>query len=193
MSKLLSQLVGVPDQLFAVMISQLESASGKPSVDIRLATEIRSKVISRLKELGLDPDDTTPEELYSALQSLVSLHDRFLVQRLGGSNNGDLAFLLPRIKKLVDSINIPKNSWVIKSSSAKKLIKSIPPKRVMKQLGYRSVDSMLKRESINEIMVGVRIIESKVWLDKFVSQFKHLQPSDFENREIEVLLLDGKK
>ena len=193
MSKLLSQLVGVPDQLFAVMISQLESASGKPSVDIKLATEIRSKVISRIRELGLDPNDTTPEELHSALQSLVSLHDRFLVQRLGGTNNGDLAFLLPRIKKLIDSINIPKNSWVIKSSSAKKLIKSVPPKRVMKQLGYRSVDSMLKREPINEIMVGVRITESKAWQDKFVSQFKHLQPSDFENREIEVLLLDGKK
>jgi hypothetical protein len=193
MSKLLSQLVGVQDQLFAVMVQQLESACGNPSVDIRISTEIRAKVLAHIRSLGLDPDDTTGQELYGALLGLVELHDRFLVERIGGSNPGDVADLLPRIKKLIDTINIPKSVWVLKHSVAKKIIKSYPPKNVMKQLGYRSVDSMLKRESIDELFVGIRFMESESWQEKLLSKYSKLNPSDFENREVEVLLLDGKK
>ncbi len=193
MSKLLSQLVGVQDQLFAVMIQQLESASGNPSVDIRMSTEVRAKVLEHVRSLGLDPDDTTGQELFSALTGLVEMHDRFLVERIGGSNPGDVADLLPRIKKLVDTINIPKSVWALKHSVAKKLIKANPPKNVMKQLGYRSVDSMLKRESIDELLVGIRFLESDIWQEKLITKYSKLHPSDFENREIEILLLDGKK
>lgn len=190
---MLSQLVGVPDKLFAVMVKQLESASGNPSIDIRLSTEIRAKIISSLKSLGLDPNDTTGEELYAALIGLVSLHDKFLADRLGATNTGDVADLLPRIKKLVDSLNIPKTVWAVKHSTAKRLIKELPPKQVMKQLGYRSVDSLIKRESIDEIMVGIRIVESISWQQKFINKYKNLQASDFENRDINVILMDGKK
>lgn len=193
MSKLLSQLVGVQEQLFAIMIQQLESASGNPSVDIRMSTEIRAKILSHVRSLGLDPDDTTGEELYGALMGLVELHDRFLVERIGGTNPGDVADLLPRIKKIIDTINIPKSVWALKHSVAKKILKSNPPKNVMKQLGYRSIDSMLKRESIDELFVGVRFLETQSWQEKLISKYSKLQPSDFENREIEVLLLDGKK
>ncbi len=193
MSKSLSQLVGVSDQLFALMVQQLESASGNPSVDIRLATEVSSKVYTRMRALGLDPDDTTGEELYSALLGLIGLHDRFLVKRMGGSNPSDVADLLPRIKKLIDTINIPKTVWGLKHSVAKSLLKATPPKNVMKQLGYRSIDSMLKRESIDEIMVGIRILETGKWQRAFIEKYIRLEPSDFENRQANLLLLDGKK
>ena len=121
---MLSHLVGVPEQLFATMIQQLESASGNNSVDIRLSTEIRATTMSSTKSLGLDPNDTTGEELYSALNGLVNLHDQFLVKRIGGSDSGDVIDLLPRIKKLIDDINIPKSVWALKYSSVKKLIKN---------------------------------------------------------------------
>ncbi|MCA9332544.1 hypothetical protein KDA00_01580 [Candidatus Saccharibacteria bacterium] len=193
MTKQLAQLVGVQDQLFALMIEQLESASARPSIDIRLSTEIVAKVIYHERALGLDPEDTTGEELYNSLLSLVELHDSFLVKRLGGTNPADVSDMLPRIYKLICNLKIPKSVWVLKHSVAKKLIRSLPPKNVMKQLGYRSIDSMIKRESIDEIMIGTRVVESNTWHKNFIEKYKKLTPSDFESREATFLLLDGEK
>ncbi len=193
MSKALSQLVGVQEQLFGLMINQLESASGYPTVDIRLTSEMITKIFTHLRALGLDPVDTKGEELYGALLGLVGLHDRFLAHRMGASNSGDVADLLPRIKKLVDMIDIPKSVWVMKHSVAKKLLKASPPKQVMKQLGYRSIDSMLKRESIDELFVGIRLVETQQWQKNFIQKYQKIEPSDFETRQAIFLLLDGKK
>lgn len=193
MSKMLSQLVGVPEQLLGLQLKQLESASGAPSIDVRLTAEIIGKVHLHVRSLGLDPDDTTPEELYHALLGLVELHDRFLVRRIGGTNTGDVADLLPRIQRFVEKISIPKSSWVIKPSVVKRFLKSSPPKKVMKHLGYRSVDSLLKRESISELLIGCRLLESKDWQNNLLKKYTKLTPADFENRDVEIILLDGAK
>lgn len=63
----------------------------------------------------------------------------------------------------------------------------------MKQLGYRSVDSMIKRESIHELYAAMRMIESKEWLDRFILRYKELRPGDFETRPIEIIHMDVKK
>ena len=193
MSKMLSHLVGSAEQLFSLQVQQLEQASGGLGIDVALTAEIIAKVHMHTRALGFDPDDTTGEELYYGLLDLAALHDKFLVKRLGGSNTGDIADLLPRIKHFVEVINIPKSVWVIKHSVIKRLLKSTPPKKVMKQLGYRSVDSLLKRENIDELMIGVRFIETLDWQRAFVKKYSNLQPNDFETRDVAFLLLDGRK
>lgn len=193
MSRMLSQLVGSAQQLFALQIEQLERASGGQGIDVALTAEIIADVHMHTRALGFDPEDTTGEELYYGLIDLAALHDSFLVKRLGGTNTGDVADLLPRIKHFVEIINIPKSVWVVKHSVVKRLLKTTPPKKVMKQLGYRSIDSMLKRENVDELMVGVRLIESQEWQQAFVKKYSRLQPTDFETRDAIVLLLDGRK
>jgi hypothetical protein len=63
----------------------------------------------------------------------------------------------------------------------------------MKHLGYRSVDSMLKREPIAEIYGALRFAESPEWLNGFIGKYRKLHPSDFEMREIEFIQLDTKR
>ncbi|GAC1392026.1 MAG: hypothetical protein NVSMB46_06640 [Candidatus Saccharimonadales bacterium] len=193
MSKTLSKLLGADEPLFSIYLKELENTSGNPGIDIRLLSEISTTVRSRIKALGLDPHDTTSRELYHSLLNLTRLHDEFLVRRIGGTDNGDVEDLLPRIVNLIERVNIPKKSWVLKHSVAKKMLKAMPPKNVMKKLGYRSVDSMLKRESIEELYGAVRYIESKVWQNKFLLQYHKLMPSDFETRPIKLILLDRNK
>jgi hypothetical protein len=124
---------------------------------------------------------------------IVAEHDAFLVKRLGGNDPADVADLLPRIKAAVEHLNIPKTAWVIKGSAAKRLLKASPPKKVMNQLGYRSLDSMLKRENICEIYGALRFAESAEWMEKFLKSYKKLQTSDFETRVVEVIQLDPKR
>lgn len=193
MSKMLSQLVGVSEQLFALSVKQLEQASGNPGTDISLSGEIIEKINIHIRSLGLDPRDTTGAELYYGLIDLARLHDRFLSKRIGATNQGDVADLIPRIVHFVDKVDLPRSTWAMKHSVLKKLLKANPPKKVMKQLGYRSIDSMLKREKVDELLVGTRILETVDWQNRLLASYKKLTPGDFESRDVKFIILDGRK
>lgn len=187
MSKMLSDLLGATEPMFSLAVKQLEEASGNPSADIRLTAEILGKVRLKTQELGLDPDDTTGKELYFALLNLIEKHDEHLVKQIGGNDPDDTETLMPLMKQAWEKVNTPKNCWVLKFSVAKQMLKKTPPKAIMKHLGYRSVDSMLKRENIAEIYGALRFAESPEWLNSFITNYKKLKPSDFESREIKVV------
>ena len=63
------------------------------------------------------------------------------------------------------------------------------PKNIMKRLGYRSIDSMLKQENLSEVYGALRFAEPGEWLDEFNKQYEKLTPSDFETREIELVVM----
>lgn len=189
MCKVLADLLGIDDPLFSAGVHQLEKASGNPSADVRLYAEIVRKSHMKSRELGLDPKDTTGKELYQALLELIKKHDAFLSKRLGVDDPSDTKAVLGSLKKFIDALEIPKTTWAIKPSIAKKLLKATPPKKLMKQLGYRSIDSMLKRENICELFLALRFIETEDWLTGFTKKYKHLTPGDFELRKIEVFLM----
>jgi len=186
-------LLGADEPFFSIALKQLEQASGHESIDVRLSAEIIGKVRQKTRELGLDPKDTTTEELYQALVGLAKKHDTFLAKRIGAKDAGDVHDILPRMKTFMEQLDIPKSVWVLKASVAKRLLKATPPKRVMKQLGYRSIDSMLKREPIGELYGSLRFAETPDWLERFAQKYQKLSPSDFEVRDIEFIQLDPKK
>jgi hypothetical protein len=193
MSKMLSELLGAKEPLFGLALKQLERESGNPSADVRLTAEIIGKVHLGTRSLGLDPKDTTGEELQQALLNLVEKHDHFLVKRIGGKDPHDVQDLIPRIKKAAQKIDTPKSCWVLKHSVAKRMLKAMPPKKIMKHLGYRSIDSMIKREPLAEIYGAMRFAESPKWLNSFLQKYKKLKPSDFETRQIEFVQLSPER
>ncbi len=193
MSRLLSELLAADEPLFGLAIKQLEQASGNNSVDVRLTAEIVGKVHMKMKSLGLDPKDTTGRELYHGLLGLLERHDAFLAERIGIADPSNAQKALPRIMEAIQALDVPKKAWVLKHSVAKRLVKAMPPKQVMKQLGYRSIDSMIKREPIGEVYGAMRLVESQEWLDKFIARYKDLKPTDFESRDIELIYLNSQK
>jgi hypothetical protein len=72
----------------------------------------------------------------------------------------------------------------IKLSVAKDLLRNHPPRKLMKALSYRSVDSMLKRENVASLFAVVTSVESPRWLNVFWRDLAKVHPSDFETREI---------
>lgn len=190
MSGVLSQLLAAKEPLFSRAIAELENKSGNPSVDVRLVANIKSTVHRKVRELALDPEDTTGKELYHALQALVRLHDQYLATAIGTSPDDNLEQQFQCIKKTIDNLPLPNKAWVIKQSVAKKLLKVHPPKKVMKQLGYKSIDSMLKRENVAEMIAAARFLETKTWMSKLIKSYSKLRPSDFEIRTIQLLVID---
>lgn len=195
MSRMLSELLGAAEPMFSLSIKQLEQESGRPGIDLRLTAEIIGKVRVKAEELGLDPDDTTPRELYHALENRVAEDNRRIKRELLGvaEDNDIIRELVPPMVKIAKESKVPKKCWALKRSVAKKFLKKMPPTQMMKQLGYRSIDSMLKHEPFDEMYTALRFSEGPEWLYKYNQLLKTVKASDFESRTINIVILDHDK
>ncbi len=71
MARVLKELLANDHPLFLMNVARLEQATGNTGVDIRLVGDIAEKANRIMRELGLDPANTTDHELYLALGALV--------------------------------------------------------------------------------------------------------------------------
>lgn len=193
MAKILRDLLDAEEPIFSLSLQQLERASGQRGTDARLVGEISEKMRHGIDALGLDPRDTSDKELYGALLSRIKADNDRLTRLLGGSDADDVRDMVPRIVNAVEAMDINRKCWVLKRSVAKRLLKTMPPKKLMKHLGYRSVDSMLKHENIDEVYTALRFSEGGEWLNSYNELFKTVKPSDFETRDISIVIMDHKK
>ncbi|HEX7484134.1 MAG TPA: PfkB family carbohydrate kinase, partial [Candidatus Saccharimonadales bacterium] len=69
MAKFLQDLLQAKEPLFTTALRQLEKAAGHSSVDVRLISDIISRAHHVMRQIGLDPADTTMVELQNALKA----------------------------------------------------------------------------------------------------------------------------
>jgi ribokinase len=69
MAKFLQDLLQAKEPLFTTALRQLEKAAGHSSVDVRLISDIISRAHHVMRQIGLDPADTTMIELSNALKA----------------------------------------------------------------------------------------------------------------------------
>lgn len=186
---MLRDLLDAKEPLFSMSLRQLEAASGKRGIDVKLVGDIIQSAHESMRLLGLDHQDTTGKELYHALIAKIEEHDRHLTTSIGGTQSMTVRQLLPLIKKAADTADVPRDCWVLKKSVAKQMLRQMPPQNIMKRLGYRSVDSMLKHEQLAEVYGALRFAEDGEWLNNFNKLYKHLKPTDFETRSIEIVIM----
>lgn len=191
MTRALSELFGAREPLtFQRGIARLEAASGHTSTDIRLMTEIERATMQKLRGLGLDPHDTTGEELYAALLERVKLDDIRLVATLKQKyGDGDVP---TQVGKALLDLPIPKSCFSLKTAVGKRLLKQLPPRITIKTLGYRSFDSMIRREPLFAIFACAWLLESGRWHKQMLDSYKKLQSSDFEIRRLAVITPQSK-
>lgn len=184
MTRILSELLGTREPDFRSGIEKLERASGHASADVRLTAEVLQASREKLRELGLDPADTTGPELYAALQERLKTDDRRLAKKLEEATDED--DVVAGVAHALKGVSIVRSCFALKNVVAKKLLQRNPPKKVMKQLGYRSLDSLLKHEPVALLFAAARLIESQAWQKTLHEQYKKLQATDFEARDIAV-------
>ena len=192
MTRVLSELLGAQEPLFHQGLSRLEAASGHANTDIRLSTEIERGTKQKLRELGLDPSDTTGPELYAALQQRVKADDERLqavLCRKYGQDAGSHEY----VARLLSELPLPKSCFALKQTVGRRLLQKQQPKQTMKVLGYRSFDSMMRREQLINVFAAAWIIESASWRKTMLDAYKKLSATDFELRRITILAPASKR
>lgn len=193
MSRILSELLGTNESDLRLNLMQLERAAGAPNADIRLTSQILAGAQAKIRQLGLDPHDTTGPELYRALQQRF-LDDEQRVRTVLGLTGDSLPpDILQHCKTFLESLEIPTEAFVLKPAVMRALIRKLQPKATLKHLGYRSLDSMLKHEPPAQLFAAVNLIESAEWRHKLFRSYKKLRPGDFEVRPVSFYLPSAKQ
>lgn len=185
MTRVLAELLGAPEPAFRAGLKTLERASGHESTDIRLTADIVRASQQKLHSLGLDKYDTTATELYAALGARLAADEQRLFATLRQKYNG--ADDISSAAKELANVPIPKSCFALKSTVARRLLRKQTPKRAMKALGYRSIESLLKHESVAHIYAACALSESATWHKQLLDSYKKLKANDFEIRKMMVL------
>lgn len=191
---MLSEILQAQQPHFLMQLRQLERASGHKNTDIKLSVEVLQAAKEKVQALGLDKEDTTPEELYHVLMQRVSQDDvrleRALRTRAATFVSAE-ADLTAGLTHAVQQETADISSFALKPAVVKRQLKKLAPKRVQKSLSYRSVDAMLRGESPIALVGAALIIESAAWRKSWVEQYKHLSCTDFEERKLTVVTPTG--
>ncbi|HEX6462299.1 MAG TPA: hypothetical protein VFZ58_03425 [Candidatus Saccharimonadales bacterium] len=193
MSKFLRDILDAKEPLFSLALQQLEKASGQQGSDARLVGEMHERAADRIHKLGLDPADSTGNEVYQALLARIAADNERVAKLVGADDIDNVRHIVPLLVTAVEKLNINRSCWVLKHSVAKSLLKKMPPKKLMAHLGYRSIDSMLKQENIDEIYTALRFSEGGEWLNQYNELFKTITPSDFEIRDLSIVIMNHEK
>lgn len=183
MSRVLSTLLGAHEVSFRLQLQQLERAAGLPSADIRLSSQILQATRHKIRELGLDPSDTTGRELYAVLQTKLAKDEVKVRASLNLRADIQPLDVLEHVQRKLSKLDQHSDLYVIKQAKAKQILKKLKPKATMKRLGYRSMDSMLKHEAIGQLMAACQMTESSEWHEAKLKEYAKLQPQDFEPKK----------
>lgn len=184
MSRVLAQLIGAAEPSFRSQLQRLEQASGLPGADIRLMMQVVNETRTKIRELGLDPHDTTGPELFAALQTRLGEDEARVRQALGLAEGATSTEVLVAVKHFLDKLDLNIDSFVVKQPVMRSLLKKLQPKSTMKHLGYRSMDSMLKHEPVAQLLAAATICESREWHQHRLEAYKKLSGNDFEAKKV---------
>lgn len=189
MSKRIAWILNEPEQPVSKLIDKLEDKNGYPSNDVRLLAETVQKIRTKLADLSLDPDDTTGEELYHALQVKFEQDSRSFDEYFG-AGTFDFSQKAAKAVVLLEPYSKDASQWALKNKAAKDVIRQLPPKRLMKHLNYRSVESLLKRKDLAEVYLVSACMESDNWLKAHKRLVSKLDQTAFEIRSVKLVKID---
>lgn len=175
MTHRIAQLFGDSEAKVADEISRLEEATGHQGHDVKLLSQAAQTARAQIAELGLDPEDTTPEELYHALRARYQNDaDQFEADlgMAGASPEDRHQHSMEIARRSLDQVEV----WTIKAAVIKTMLKRLPPIKTLKTLHYRSLDSMLKRTNSSVILAVAHLLESVTWQAKWTKAVG-LQPA----------------
>jgi hypothetical protein len=193
MPKILANLLGEPESNVSSLIGKLEELTGYNSEDVRLLADIRNQTADKIASLGLDPADTTAQELFHALQAKLKADSQHLARATGFKGSDNIDEITTKLAAIAQQAHGQTPAICLTNAAAKSLLRKNPPKKLMKQLRYRSIESMLKRESPGELMAAVPAAESDSYLKKIAKDISKLNFSSYESRPVNFIAMNSER
>ena len=189
----IAQLLRTPEETLAEVFSKMEKITGKTGVADKISEENRVVVEQKLKELGISQEKADGPYVEAEILRKTSEADAAFFEFLGKSNFASQE----GCQKLVDLVRGiktgPAKGFFIKEEKLKSFLYLNPPKNILRELNYKSVEEMLAKEDFYEIFAALRFVENERWLNEiFFRPYNDLVADNFEEREIKITVLSAK-
>ncbi len=169
MTKYLNQALLQNTPFFSQNLKKLNLLHNNQAIDIIFTNQINQKINQKIKLLNFNIDDITPNEIYfGLLEKLKNDENKFIKQNSGNSLSENLTNYLNQLLKDTESV------MTIKTSLIKQQIITLKPLKTKRFLGYRSYQSMIKREPLVEILLSVKYRETKNFINRFNNSINNL-------------------
>lgn len=189
--EMIAKILSADQDFIKKIEDRFSFVTGKKGVMDRIETENGASVDERLEKLGLSRN-TSAKDVYNAFIEKIANDDALLVRALGTPNPANMKDC-NRVIHIAQKVVGEHKGFFMKKDVAASLLKKEPPRRVMKFLGYDSVETMLAQEDLLEVFSALRFVEGNEWLNGvFFKHYDRLTPSDFEERLVVAHTLSSK-
>lgn len=173
----LGKILGADAAKLADLDAKMSAISGKTGVMDELVRENDVAVEGVLADLGLSRAN-------SALEIFDALSSRLL----------EIDKKIPKdFISLALQVFTPPAGLFIKKQKVAELLAKQPPQSLLDHFGYTSVQELLDKEGFASVVAALRFTQTTEWMHQFFDvAYKDLKPEDFEDREVEIKVLDAK-
>ena len=187
----IAKVLRVKPEDLEILEQKMNKATGKSGVLEKISVDNQKIVNEHLQGLGLSADASS-KDVFSGLIKKIFVADKVFVEKFGGvaiSKIEDCQKVLDAIKDNQEKLI----GFFLKKNKAAELLKREPPLNIVRALGYKNIEAALVKEDIFELFAALRFIEDGDWLNNvFFKQYESLTPDDFEERGVEIKVLNYK-
>ena len=180
------------DSVIKELDSKMGKIYGKSGVIEKIENDLDWRIESTIKRFGIDPANATSTSIRDVLLGHLRRSERVLSVFLGGDGDGEFSNFDELIRRGHDLMK-PKKLWVLKKEKFREILEENPPPNIMQKFGYKDGKELFRKEKLEEIASSLRFMEKSEWMhEAFDKGYSDLTPDDFEEREVEVVVLSGK-
>jgi len=192
MDKLYKLLRMPDDSILRELDKKMSAISGKKNVIKEIEEENAWRIEKTVQRFGFDPKSAGIREVRDALLNHLRKSEDLLNIFLKGEDGKEFTNFETLIRYGHELMN-PKKLWVLKKDKFREILEANPPPNILKEFGYKDGRELFEKENLSEVASSLRFMETKEWMhETFDKAYAGLSPDDFEEREVEVVVLSGK-
>jgi len=170
----------------------MSAVTGQKGVMEAIGEENDAMVQKNLAELGL-PNDVVAEEIYSALIGKLTHVDKHLFELLDKPDLANMSKVCGKMCEVAFKTFTPPKGLFIKQDKAVELLDKFKPTNLLDHFKCSTVAELVEKEGFASIVSALRFAQPDDWMHKFFDEaYIDLKPSDFEERDVELIVLDHK-
>lgn len=186
----IAKILRTDRDIVKIVEEKMAETLGHNSVLEKIAKENEDLIKEKLEILEVK--EINAAKVYAALTNKIKIADNKifdLFEKPNFANSLSCQKMLYEAKEVSD---VPEG-FFLKEEKAKEFLLNTPPQNILKFLNYKNPEELIQNENLFEVFAGLRFIENPEWLNSvFFKQYKNLKPSDFEKRNIKIIMLNEK-
>lgn len=188
----IARILRVSPELLLSLDQKMSAISGQDGVIEDIANQNDILVSRTLTELGLSKQSRA-EDVYNALVHRLIYIDQQLYEALDKPDLAQMSIACGKLCEMAFRVFTPPRGLFIKKEKVAELLDKYRPDNLLNYFGYESSRELIEKEGFASVVSALRFTQGKEWMHQFFEEsYSSLMPDDFEERDVELIVLDKK-